>query len=459
MDLDALKRIYFIGIGGIGMSALARYFNTKGCQIFGYDKTETVLTKKLVSEGMEIHYEDNILLIPESIDMVIYTPAIPKEHTEWNYLLNSNIPLLKRSEVLGLISKSKKCIAVAGTHGKTTTSSMTAYLLKQSGLDISCFLGGIANNFNSNYCYGENEWTVIEADEFDRSFHTLSPEIAVLISMDPDHLDIYGAKEKMQESFEIFLSKVNDGGKIIVHEDLIGLFENAFLKSFESRGISIFRYGIKNGEFCIKNIEFSNGIQSFDFYGMDDIISGLEMKMPGEHNVVNMCSAIAVSKLIGVENKKIRAGVKTFSGIKRRFDIFKSLKDIIYVDDYAHHPNELKAAIGSARKLWPDKKLTIIFQPHLFSRTIDFIDDFAIELAKVDELILMEIYPAREKPIKGVNSQLLLDKIKLANKTLVQDKDLMEFVKHKEIEILMTLGAGDIDVFVPKIRDWIEKND
>ena len=457
MDLDALKNIHFVGIGGIGMSAVARYFNQRGSKISGYDKTETTLTKKLVSEGMKIHYKDDINLIPEGIDLVVYTPAIPKDHKQLSHLEKSEISVLKRSEVLGLISRAKKCIAIAGTHGKTTTSSMAAHLLKHSGMDISCFLGGISNNFNSNYCYGENEWTVIEADEYDRSFHTLSPEIAVLISMDPDHLDIYGAPEKMQESFETFLLGVNDGGKVIIQEELIHLFEKSFLKLLQDKDIEIYNYGKHHSNFKVEKIEYKDGLQVFDFTALTSKIEELEMKMPGEHNAVNMCAAMAVAHLVGLTNEQITAGVKTFSGIKRRFEIFNTQDSRIYVDDYAHHPSEIRAAIRSIKKLWPKKKLTVIFQPHLFSRTNDFMDDFAVELAKVDELILMEVYPAREEPIDGVDSGVLLDKIKLEHKQIIQKKDLLAYLKENDFEVLMTLGAGDIDVFVPQIKEMIEK--
>lgn len=458
MNLDTLKNIHFIGIGGIGMSAVARFFNQSGSNITGYDKTETTLTKKLESEGMEIHFEDDLTLIPEDLDLVVYTPAVPGHHKQLSYLKKSELPVLKRSEVLGIISRAKKCVAVAGTHGKTTTSSMTAHLLKHAGLDISCFLGGIANNFGSNYCYGESEWTVIEADEFDRSFHTLSPEIAILISMDPDHLDIYGAKDKMQESFETFLLKVNAGGKVIMQEDLLSAFSESFLEVLAKRKIQVLKYGTEKADFEIDRLRFEGGVQRFDFISKEDRIEDVEIKMPGAHNASNMAAAMSVAKLLKISNDDIKAGVKTFSGIKRRFDIYHA-KDLIYIDDYAHHPSELKAAISSARAMWPEKKIVGIFQPHLFSRTKDFMEDFATELSFLDELILMEIYPARELPIDGVNAKVLLDKVALEKKHLVQKEDLMNLLDQVDTQVLMTLGAGDIDVFVPQIRDWIKKYD
>ncbi|WP_235296175.1 UDP-N-acetylmuramate--L-alanine ligase [Portibacter marinus] len=454
MKLDALKRLYFIGIGGIGMSALARYFNQRGAEIHGYDKTETALTKKLVSEGMKIHFEDDIAKIPEQLDAVVYTPAIPGDHQELNHLMASDIPVMKRSEMLGVISRAKKCIAVAGTHGKTTTSSMTAHLLKHSGMDISCFLGGIANNFESNYCYGESEWTVIEADEFDRSFHRLSPEIAVLISMDPDHLDIYGEKNKMQESFEIFLLKVNEGGKVIIQQDLIELLDDGFLKKLKDKRVDVFTYGGEEADFKISNLRFEEGRQVFDQGDLKDV----SLMMPGLHNTLNMCAAMAVARILEIEKEQIKAGVKTFSGIKRRFEIFEG-GSMVYVDDYAHHPSELRAAIGSARSLWPDREMTVIFQPHLFSRTRDFLSEFGDELSKVDELLLMDIYPAREKPIPGINSERLLETIDLKEKKVVKREDLMKIIKGKKRKLIMTLGAGDIDVFAPEIRSWIKEND
>lgn len=456
MDINSLQRIYFIGIGGIGMSALARFFNREGIAISGYDKTETTLTKKLVEEGMDIHYEDRPDLIPEKIDLVVYTPAVPKDHKELSQLMESNIPVLKRSQVLGLISEAKKCIAVAGTHGKTTTSSMTAHLLKDCGMDISCFLGGIANNFGSNYCYGESEWTVIEADEFDRSFHTLRPEIAILLSMDPDHLDIYGAKEKMQESFEIFLLKVNEGGQVLVHYDLMERFSESFLNQLHAKHIAIHTFGVNKGAVNVSELKYTDGFQTFDYFGFHSEIKNFQLSMPGIHNTSNMCAAIAVAELLGNSEEKIKAAVKSFSGIKRRFDINIERPDFVYVDDYAHHPGELNAAISSAKALWPDKKLTVVFQPHLFSRTNDFMEEFAEELSKVDELILMEIYPARELPMDGVTSSVLLEKVNLGNKSLVQKSDLVTFIKGRKPELLMTLGAGDIDVFVELIKKAFE---
>lgn len=459
MELDALKKIYFIGIGGIGMSALARFFNQRGSVISGYDKTETSLTKKLVNEGMKIHYEDDIKQIPEVLDLVVYTPAIPKDHKEMNHLREKGIPILKRSEVLGLISRSKKCIAIAGTHGKTTTSSMTAHLLKSAGLDISCFLGGIANNFNSNYCYGEDEWTVIEADEFDRSFHTLSPEIAVLISMDPDHLDIYGAKDKMQESFETFLMKVNEGGKVIIQEELIPKMEKSFIETLRSKAIEIISYGKSEAGFQMKDLTFQNEIQRFNLETPRGEIENIEMQMPGSHNAENMTAAIGVAVELGISITKIKTGVKTFSGIKRRFDIVRARSGKVYIDDYAHHPSELRAAIGSARQLWPGRKLTAIFQPHLFSRTKDFMKEFAEELGKLDKLILLEIYPARELPMSGITSSVLLEKVQLKNKDLISKEELIPYLEREEYDIIMTLGAGDIDVFVEPIKALIKEND
>lgn len=436
------------------MSALARYFNQRGAEIFGYDKTETTLTKKLVEEGMKIHYEDDPAKIPGGVDAVIYTPAIPSDHRELNHLMNSEIPVLKRSEMLGVISRAKKCIAIAGTHGKTTTSSMTAHLLKHAGRDISCFLGGIAKNFDSNYCYGEDDWTVIEADEFDRSFHTLNPEIAVLISMDPDHLDIYGEKERMQESFETFLKKVNDGGQVIIHETLIPKFSENFLNELRNKNVEILAYGSGGNDFNVKNLRYEDGRQIFDF----NEIKGLSLMMPGQHNVANMCAAMGVAKLVGLTDQEIEEGVRTFAGIKRRFEITEG-KDRVYVDDYAHHPSELRETIRSARQLWKGKKLTVVFQPHLFSRTRDFMAEFAEELKKVDDLILLEIYPAREKPMEGITSKVLLNEIDMDHKAIVKEGELLLEIKKRDIEVLMTLGAGDIDVFAEPISEWIKNND
>ncbi|MEM6965455.1 MAG: UDP-N-acetylmuramate--L-alanine ligase [Bacteroidota bacterium] len=448
MRLEEIKKIYFIGIGGIGMSALARYFNSRSIEVFGYDKTETTLTKKLVSEGMKIHYDDDIAQIPEGVDLVVYTPAIPKSHSELNFFWDHNFPVKKRSEVLGMISRSRKAIGVAGTHGKTSTSSILTWLLKVGGVDCTAFLGGIAQNFGSNYIHGKSEWVVIEADEYDRSFWQLNPDISIILSMDEDHLDIYGDKATMHQGFYEYANKTKDGGFVFVKDGL--------RMPFSKVGITYGQFGIESGSYRAEKVRVENGHFVFDFKSSIENVDNIVFTLPGKHNVENATAAIAVAQQLGVKGAAIKKALASFKGIKRRFERIFSNEKVVYIDDYAHHPSELKVAIEAAKMLFPNKTITGIFQPHLFSRTRDFVDGFAEELDKLDEVILMDIYPARELPIPGVTSEIIFEKMNIPNKVLVTKATLMDELKSRNVEVLLTLGAGDIDTFVKPIKYLIE---
>lgn len=447
MKLEDIKKIYFIGIGGIGMSALARYFNNRQVEVFGYDKTETQLTKKLVDEGMKIHFEDDINQIPEGVDLVVYTPAIPKDHQELNYFFNNNFPIKKRSEVLGIISRSKKAIGVAGTHGKTSTSSILTWILKVGGVDCTAFLGGIAQNFGSNFIEGKSDWVVIEADEYDRSFLQLNPDMSIILSMDADHLDIYGDAINMHQGFFEYASQTKPNGFVFVKDGL--------RLPFSKNGITYGQFGIERGSYRAENVRVENGCFVFDFKSWIENIDNVKITLAGKHNVENATAAIAVAQQLGVQGDDIKKALASFKGIKRRFERIFENDEQVYIDDYAHHPSELKVAIEAAKMLFPNKKITGIFQPHLYSRTNDFVDGFAKELDELDEVILMDIYPARELPMEGVTSKIIFDKMKNPGKVMVTKSTLMDELKEKKIEVLLTLGAGDIDTFVPKIKNWL----
>lgn len=449
MKLEDIRKIYFVGIGGIGMSALARYFNKNGVEVFGYDKTKTTLTKTLASEGMKIHYDDDISQIPEGIDLVVYTPAIPKTHSELNYFWNNDFPVKKRSEVLGIISRSKKAIGVAGTHGKTSTSSILTWLLKVGGVDCTAFLGGIAQNFESNFIEGKSDWVVIEADEYDRSFLQLNPDMAIVLSMDADHLDIYGDEATMHQGFYDYVDRVKDGGYVFVKDGL--------RMPFSKVNVTYGQFGIERGSYRAENVRVEDGFFVFDFKSSKENIDNIKFTLPGKHNVENATAAIAVAQQLGVTGDDVKKALASFKGIKRRFERIYSNDGIVYTDDYAHHPSELNAAIGAAKMLFPNKRLTGIFQPHLYSRTNDFVDGFAAALDQLDEVILMDIYPARELPMPGVTSKIVFDKMKNPNKTLVTKATLMDTLKDKKVEALMTLGAGDIDTFIQPIKEWLER--
>lgn len=450
------------------MSAIARYFNGRGMEIFGYDKTETALTKKLVNEGMTIHYEEDPSQIPDGVDLVVWTPAVPEEHLELKYFLTIGIPVKKRAEVLGIISRNNRTIAIAGTHGKTTTSSLVTHLLRTGGVDCTAFLGGIAQNYMSNYVEGKSDWVVVEADEYDRSFLHLSPNIAAIMSMDPDHLDIYGDEAQMHESgFQAFVQEVDIKGSIYVKNSLAQFFENQKVETF----------GVDTGQYRAEHVRVEDGWFVFDFVAPVSSISweafprnrdvgnrshgeirweGIRTAMPGRHNVENAVAATAIAVQLGVSESDVRRALQTFKGIKRRFEFIHRSAKTIFIDDYAHHPTEIKAAVSAVRELYPGKKLTGIFQPHLYSRTRDFQDGFAEALDGLDEILLMEIYPARELPIPGVTSEIIFDKMKNPNKALVTIKNVLDVLKNKNIEILMTLGAGDIDTLVEPINRYLK---
>ncbi len=454
--MEEIKRVYFIGIGGIGMSAIARYMNSNGKEVFGYDKTETELTKKLVEEGMEIHYADDVNLIPEGIDLVVYTPAIPDSHKGLNHFRDSGYDVIKRAEMLGRLSNVKKTIAIAGTHGKTSTSATTAHLLKYGKKDISAFIGGIMSNYKSNYIEGRGDWIVVEADEYDRSFLHLTPDIIGVMSMDADHLDIYGNHDVMKEGFEVFISKVKDGGLVILKKGMLEKLSNGLLINLSDRNVRICEFGIEvEADVDIDRVNVKDGHFYFNYKNNEDEWLGLKTNLPGRHNIENASVAIKIATELGLGEDEIRSGLESFKGIKRRFEKVYEGDEVVYIDDYAHHPTELNSAISAARELYPDKRLTGIFQPHLFSRTRDFVDGFAEALDALDEVILMDIYPAREEPIDGVTSKIIFEKLKTENKEMVTKESLLKTLKNKDLEVLMTLGAGDIDVFVPQIKTWL----
>jgi UDP-N-acetylmuramate--alanine ligase len=445
MKLEAVNKLYFVGIGGIGMSALARYFAKRGCLVCGYDKTRTALTLALEEEGITIDYTDDAAVLPPAFErndadsLVVYTPAVPANSSILNYFKEQGFSLKKRSEVLGLISAGQFCIAVAGTHGKTTTSSIIAHLLKSSGFDCTAFLGGIATNYGNNFLLGENNVVVVEADEYDRSFLTLHADIAVITSMDADHLDIYGDASHLEESFKLFAGQVKPGGTLIVKEGLP--ITNAV--SYSLNGSSE-----KKGA----NIRIEEGSFVFDYADAAMEINDIRMLLPGRHNVENAVAAIAVALQLQIAPDKIKHALETFKGVKRRFEYVVRNNAHVYIDDYAHHPEELRACFQAVRQLYPERKLTVIFQPHLFTRTRDFADDFAEVLSTVDDLLLLEIYPARELPLEGVDSAWLLDKIRLENKTLCGKDTVLEEIRQRNPELLLTVGAGDVDTLILPLK-------
>lgn len=448
MNIDNIKQVYLIGIGGIGMSGLARYFKHLGCSVAGYDRTETELTKHLVAEGIEVSYVDEPTNIAEAFrpvneeTLVIYTPAIPANSLIKNYLQEAGHRLYKRSEVLGIISQNRFTIGIAGTHGKTTTSTLVAHILKDSGIDCSAFLGGISSNYQTNVLFGKSDIVVVEADEFDRSFLTLHPNIAVVTSSDADHLDIYGSKEQLIESFSLYLDRVVENGLKIVKEGL----------PFPAQ-INYSAYG--ESTVYAQNIRVENGDFYFDYKSPEGDMLNLHLGLPGIHNVENAVAAITVARAVGIADEKIAKALSNFKGVKRRFEYIVRQEGAIYVDDYAHHPEELRAFIHSMRKLYPTKKLSLIFQPHLFTRTRDFVDGFAEVLSLADRVLLMEIYPAREIPIEGVNSTWLLDKITAAEKQVVSPEEILSIVAEERPELLVTVGAGDIDRLVNPLKELL----
>lgn len=447
MNLNQIHNVYFIGIGGIGMSALARYFKTIGKQVSGYDKMPTSLTNELIESGISIHFEDNIDLIPKDFfienTLVIITPAVPMIHSEWNYFLERGYVIKKRAEVLGIITKDTFSFAVAGTHGKTTTSSILGHILYESGVDVTAFIGGIVENYNSNLIGNGKTVTVVEADEFDRSFLHLSPNIACITSMDADHLDIYGTSEAIEESFVEFASKIEDKSKLFITKELplegvtCAVNEEAVFKAL--------------------NIRIVKGSYIFDVQTPAEIIKDLHFGLPGKHNLMNALMAVAMSKTYGTKNSDIANALASFKGIKRRFSYQIKTDDLVYIDDYAHHPTEINAVHQAVRELYPNQKVLAVFQPHLFSRTRDFADDFAKSLSAFDEVILLDIYPARELPMEGVNTQWLMDKMTNKNCVLVSKNELITSILGSDATVIVTIGAGDIGELVPSIKKAINE--
>jgi UDP-N-acetylmuramate--alanine ligase len=450
IDIKDIKRIYFLGIGGIGMSALARYFNSKGVVVNGYDKTETVLTKQLVKEGIGIHFEDDIKFLDKNADLVVYTPAVPKDHKELNYFLDNKYKVAKRSDVLGIITNSSFNICIAGTHGKTTTSTMVAHILRHSGYGCNAFLGGIAVNYNSNFWSNERNVCVVEADEYDRSFLKLSPDVAIISSMDPDHLDIYGTAKNMEQAFIDFSKKIRPEGLLL---SKYGLKRTEDLVAHEHL---TFHLHNENASVYAANVKMINGSYSFDVLMQYWELRNVVLNMGGLHNIENMIAAISVAHYLEIDNDKIREAVAGFSGVKRRFEYIVKNEKQVMVDDYAHHPEEVKALISGARDLFKDKKCTVVFQPHLYSRTKDLAEGFAKSLDLADEVILLPIYPARELPMEGVNSEMILNKMKNNNKKILEKNELLEWVKKNKTELLITAGAGDIDTLVEPIKEIIK---
>lgn len=455
MNLNSFHNIYFLGIGGIGMSALARYFKTQAKHVAGYDRTPTTLTAELSNEGIDVHYDDSVENIPaifknKADTLVILTPAIPRDHVEWNYLKNNGFTIHKRSEVLGAITQDKRTIAVAGTHGKTTVSTLISHIFKHSEFDCTAFLGGISKNYSTNLLLSaKSDYMVVEADEFDRSFLQLYPWLAVVTSADADHLDIYGTVAQMKESFHSFILQIVPGGNLVIKLSVD-------LNKDVNKNISVYTYSLEDkADFYARNIQIKDGLYYFDAITPSGIWKDLCLGIPGQMNLENAVATIAAAILTGLDEATIRKALKSFSGVKRRFDFQVNNSQCVYIDDYAHHPEELRASINSVRKIYPGKKITGIFQPHLFSRTRDLADGFAASLGLLDELILLDIYPARELPIEGVTSALIFDKVKLKNKILCAKNELLELIKNRNIEVLLTLGAGDIDKMVRPIRDLL----
>ena len=457
MEIKDIKAVYFVGAGGIGMSAIARYFLSKKLVVAGYDKTPSKLTHELEKEGMLIHYEENVDLIPEACKdakstLVIYTPAIPAEHKELVFFHENGFTIEKRAQVLGTLTRTHKGLCVAGTHGKTSTSTMCAHIMHQSHVDCNAFLGGISKNYGTNYILSDkSDYVVIEADEFDRSFHWLRPWMSVITSTDPDHLDIYGTKEAYLESFRHYTELIQPGGALIIHKDLE-------MKQHVQDGVKIYEYSQDEGDFHAENIKIVNGGITFDFISPIENVTGVELGQPVPINITNGVAAMAMAQLNGCTADELRNGMKTYGGVDRRFD-FKIKNDkLVFLSDYAHHPKEIYQSAKSIRELYKDRKITAIFQPHLYTRTRDFYKDFANSLSLLDEVILCDIYPAREQPIPGVTSKLIYDNLKPGvEKSMIHKEDVLDLVKNRDFDVLVILGAGDLDNYVPQITEILEK--
>ena len=450
MNIKDIKAVYFVGAGGIGMSAIARYFLKKGLVVAGYDKTPSDLTRQLEKEGMLIHYEENLDEIPhickqKETCLVIYTPAIPEEHKELQYFHANGFEIQKRAQVLGTLTQAHKGLCVAGTHGKTTTSTMCAHIMHQSHLDCNAFLGGISKNYGTNYILSDSDYVVIEADEFDRSFHWLRPWMSVITSTDPDHLDIYGTKDAYLESFRHYTELIQPGGALIIHRDLE-------MKEHLQDGVRRYDYSLNEGDFHAENIRIGNGEITFDFISPIESICDVQLGQPIPINIENGIAAMAMAQLNGCTAEELKFGMKTYGDVDRRFDFKIKTDRLVFLSDYAHHPKEIYQSAKSIRELYKDKHITAIFQPHLYTRTRDFYKDFAEALSQLDEVVLTEIYPARELPIEGVTSQLIYDNLKPGvKKELIRKDEVLDFVRSRQFEVLIVLGAGDLDNQVPQI--------
>ena len=450
MELKDIKAVYFVGAGGIGMSAIARYFIKKGLVVAGYDKTPSDLTKRLETEGMLIHYHESVDEIPHECKkkescLVIYTPAIPAEHQELKFFRENGFEIQKRAQVLGTLTQSHKGLCVAGTHGKTTTSTMCAHIMHQSQLDCNAFLGGISKNYGTNYILSDSDFVVIEADEFDRSFHWLRPWMSVITSTDPDHLDIYGTKEAYLESFRHYTELIQPGGALIIHRDLE-------MKENIQPGVRRYDYSLNEGDFHAENIVIENGEITFDFISPIENVKGVQLGQPVPINIENGIAAMAMAQLNGCTADELKYGMQTYGVVDRRFDFKIKNEKMVFLSDYAHHPKEIYQSAKSIRELYKSKHITAIFQPHLYTRTRDFYPDFADALSQLDEVILTEIYPARELPIEGVTSQLIYDNLKPGvKKEMIQKADVLDYIKNHDFEVLIVLGAGDLDNQVPQI--------
>lgn len=455
MDIKEIKSVYFLGAGGIGMSAIARYFLHKGLVVAGYDKTPSALTHRLEQEGMLLHYDENIDEIPHAcrnpqVCMVVYTPAIPESHVELQYFKSNGFEVLKRAQVLGSLSRTHRGLCFAGTHGKTTTSTMCAHIMHQSHVDCNAFLGGISKNYGSNYILSDtSDYIVIEADEFDRSFHWLRPWMSVITSTDPDHLDIYGTKEAYLESFRHYTTLIKPGGALIIHEGLE-------MQEDVNDEVRVFRYSLNGGDFHAENIKIENGTITFDFISPIENVAQVELGHPIPINVENAVAAMAMAQLNGCTAEELRYGMSTYKGVDRRFDFKVNNERHVFLSDYAHHPKEIYQSAKSLRELYHDRHVTAIFQPHLYTRTRDFYKEFAEALSQLDEVILCDIYPAREAPIPGVTSALIYNELTCKEKSMIHKEDVIDLVKKRDFDVLVVLGAGDLDNYVPQMTKIIE---
>ena len=456
MELKDIKAVYFVGAGGIGMSAIARFFIKKGFVVAGYDKTPSDLTRQLEKEGMLIHYKESVEDIPHACRdtkscLVVYTPAIPAEHQELTYFRTKGFEIEKRAQVLGTLTRTHKGLCVAGTHGKTTTSTMCAHIMHQSHMDCNAFLGGISKNYGTNYILSDtSDYVVIEADEFDRSFHWLRPWMSVITATDPDHLDIYGTKEAYLESFRHYTTLIQPGGALIIHKHLE-------MKQAVQPGVKVYDYSRDEGDFHAENIKIANGEITFDFVSPIESIPGIELGQPVPINIENGLAAMALAQLNGCTADEIKYGMSTYHGVDRRFDFKIKTDKIVFLSDYAHHPKEIYQSAKSIRELYRDRKITAIFQPHLYTRTRDFYKDFADALSQLDEVILCDIYPAREQPIPGVTSKLIYDNLKPGvEKSMIHKEDVLDLVKSRPFDVLIVLGAGDLDNYVPQMTKILE---